>query len=106
MIFPPGFDVASFFKAPERWIDSAARQTGDRDDIEAVLVALADSIQHGCGRIREGVRLHMPHSAYVAPRVKAQLAVGRQRASGVHTPPFFCAESAGVTPSCRRTERY
>src|SRR5205085_9899797 len=79
MIFPAGFDVTSFFKAPERWINSAARQTGDRDDIEPVLVALADGIQHGCGRIREGARPHMPHSTYVALRVKAKLAVGRQR---------------------------
>ncbi len=70
MIFPPGFDVTSFFKAPEGWIDSAARETGHRDDIEAVPVALADGIQHGCGRIREGARVHMTYSTYVAPHVK------------------------------------
>ena len=35
MVFPPGFDVTSILEAPEGWIDSAARETGDRDDIEA-----------------------------------------------------------------------
>ena len=51
MVFPPGFDVTSILEAPKSWIDSAARETGDRDDIEAVLVALRDCFQHGRGRI-------------------------------------------------------
>jgi len=51
MVFPTGFDVTSILEAPEGWIDSAAGETGDRDDIEAVLVASGDCVQHGCGRI-------------------------------------------------------
>jgi hypothetical protein len=53
MVFPPGFDVTSLLKAPEGGIDGAARETGDRDDIEAVLVALADGFQNRRRRIRQ-----------------------------------------------------
>ena len=35
MVFPPGFDVTSILEAPKGRIDSAARETGDGDYIEA-----------------------------------------------------------------------
>jgi hypothetical protein len=45
MVLPPRLDVTSILQAPESWIDGATRETGDRDDIEAVLMAFGDCFQ-------------------------------------------------------------
>ena len=52
MVFPAGFDVTSILEATQGRINSAARETGDGDYVEAVLVALGDCFQHRRGGIR------------------------------------------------------
>ena len=52
LVFPAGFDVTSLLEATQGRIDSAARETGDGDYVEAVLVALGDCFQDRRGGIR------------------------------------------------------
>ena len=52
LVFPAGFDVTGILEAAQGGIDRAARETGDRDYVEAVLVALGDCLQHRRGGIR------------------------------------------------------
>ena len=56
LVFPAGFDVTSILEAAQGGIDSAARETGDRDYVEAVLVALGNCVQDRRGGIRERAR--------------------------------------------------
>ena len=72
VVFPPRFDVTGILEAAEGGIDSATRETGDRDDIEAVLVALGDGFQYRRRGVRERARLHMTYSTYIALLVKTR----------------------------------
>ena len=87
MVLPPGLNVTSILEAPQGWIDGAARQTGDGDDIEAVLVPLRDRLEHGRGRIRQGPSLHMTHSTYVARPVNVPT---RRYAWRIAARPYLC----------------
>src|SRR3954470_17192537 len=68
MIFPSRFEPAGVFQATQRWIDRAARQPGDCDDVKTMLVTVGDGLEHGGGGMRQ--RLHMTYSTYVANHVK------------------------------------
>ena len=52
LVFPAGFDVTSILEAAQGGINSAAREAGGRDYVEAILVALGDGFQHRRGGIR------------------------------------------------------
>jgi hypothetical protein len=77
VVFPPRFDVTGILEAAEGGIDSATRETGDRDYIEAVLVALGDGFQYRRCGVRERARLHMTYSTYIALLVKARVVLKR-----------------------------